>query len=185
MPSQAANTKEVITRYEGALSSLESASEVYPWASCCCYWSISQSMLLLVKYFQGYLHWLWLRPVCSISAGCKSFDIYRIYILSHRQGRFRIHPCRLPHAYAVFRKSAYFQYAHNPHIVQFVQRRFSKSLIRSGGTLELTFHMSICVFFWIYAIFSRMQISAYALCEFFYVVSRGYAHINPQKTATV
>ena len=29
---------------------------------------------------------------------------------------------------------------------QFVQLTFSKSLIRSGGTLELTFHMSICVF---------------------------------------
>ena len=29
---------------------------------------------------------------------------------------------------------------------QFVQLTFSKSLIRSGGTLELTFHISICGF---------------------------------------
>ena len=47
----------------------------------------------------------------------------------------------------------------------------------SGGTPELTFHMSIC------GIFAYLLISAYphTLCRFFYVVSYGYAHINLHK----
>ena len=63
---------------------------------------------------------------------------------------------------------------------QFVQLMFSKSLIRSGGTLELTFHMSICGFS---AYMRLFCICGYphTLCGFFYAVSCGYVHINPRK----
>ena len=63
---------------------------------------------------------------------------------------------------------------------QFLQLTFSKSLIRSGGTLELTFHMSICGFSAYMRLF-RIRGYPHTLCGFFYAVSCGYVHINPHK----
>ena len=60
---------------------------------------------------------------------------------------------------------------------QFVELTFSKSSIWWGGTLELTFHMSIC------GLSTYLRISAYphTLCGFFYAVSCVYAYINLHK----
>ena len=66
---------------------------------------------------------------------------------------------------------------------QFVQLTFSKSLSRLGGTLELTFHMSICGFsaYMRFLCICECRHIRIHYADFFYAVSCGYVHINPHE----